>query len=145
MGNTTTGSQNVGAKINSITLIASTPKLWLYLILRGLEKGWKLQKILIILKNVLNESCVRLNFPQKNSLDAYFYLPQQWSLGGSKDLRFWNIIMHWNENVLQIYLKTQGIASCSKNFYEDQKIWHLSVISRSLFLDKHWYFFPHLF
>ncbi len=42
-------------------------------------------------------------------------------LGGSKHLPFLNIIMHWNENVLKIFLKTQGIASYIKNFTWESK------------------------
>ncbi len=42
-------------------------------------------------------------------------------IGGFKDLRFWNIIMPWNENVLKIFLKMQGIASYTKKFSSGSK------------------------
>ncbi len=80
-----------------------------------LLKGWKLQKILIILKNAY-KNCAELIFLQKTALTHIFSSTSGVQLCGSKDFRFWNVIMHWIENVLKIFLKTHGIASYSNNF-----------------------------
>ncbi len=85
----------------------------------------------------------RIKFLTKNSLNTYIFpCISEVEVGGAKDLRYWNIMMHWYENVLKIFLKTHGIASYNKNFSSGSKdIWHLSVISQSLFVGKVWYFF----
>ncbi len=60
--------------------------------------GWLLQNISLISKNASNKSCTELNFLQETQCTRISIYP--WvELEGSKDFRFWNIIMCWNEKV----------------------------------------------
>ncbi len=65
----------------------------------ALLKGWNLQKILIILKNVLNESCIGLNFLKKKTQCKHIFIYLRSEARGSKDLHVRNIIICWNEKV----------------------------------------------
>ncbi len=97
--------------------------------------GWSLQKIQIILKNALYKNCAELNFLQKTPLTHIFPSSPGVELGGSKDLCFWNIIMHWSENVLKIFLKMHRIASYSKNFSHWSKDMTLFVSDLLVFVN----------
>ncbi len=51
-----------------------------------------LQKIPMTSKNISNKNCSLLNFLQKNPVDAYLYLPQEWSQKAPKINHFLNIL-----------------------------------------------------
>ncbi len=58
----------------------------------------------------------RIKLPTKNSVDAYVYLPQEWSSRGFKECRYWNIMMYWNTKVGSLWGWTlQKILIISKN------------------------------
>ncbi len=66
---------------------------------------WKFTLELNAAKNIdyidkwFKQKLHRIKFSTKNSMDACLYLLLEWRLGSSKDLCFWNFIMHWNEKV----------------------------------------------
>ncbi len=64
----------------------------------GLFYCWTLQNVPIISRNASSKSCTELNFLQK-TLWTHISIWLRSGTRGYKHLRFWNIIMHWNEEI----------------------------------------------
>ncbi len=100
----------------------------------ALLKSWTLQKILIILKNVLNKSCVELNFPQKTQWKHISPYPRSRARGLYRFalLKYYNALK-WESLQLTAarntdYIKNASYKSCAElNFLQKKRTGCISL------------------